>query len=86
MKIETFLSRCRAAARKELQKDPRLPAASVRERAERICRAVTAYCRSLGLGEQGAAAGTAEALEKELGLPRGEAEALAVRLVRRDAP
>lgn len=82
MKIETFLSHCRAAARKELQTDPLLPAASVQERAERICRAVTAYCRSLGMGDQGAAAGTAEALEKELGLPRAEAEALAVRLVK----
>ena len=86
MKIETFLSHCRAVGRKELRKDPLLAAAPVQETAERICRAVTAYCQSLGMGDQGAVAGTAEVLEKELGLTRVEAEALAAGLVRQSDP
>ena len=86
MKIETWYARCCAAARREMGEDdlPRPEDPAWDDLAERICRAVDALCRrELSPDGQGAAAGLAEAYEKELRLPRAQAEELARFMLRR---
>ena len=90
MKIETYYARCRALARREIGPEglPRPEEPAWDDLAERICRSVEELCRrELNAEGQGAAAGLAEAYEKELGLPRPRAEELAwfmLRALRRE--